>query len=167
MNIKKNKTLYSLLLSGVLIFSSSAPILASVNAEEVTSEIPLLEEVSTTDNANSDVTVINNVDELENYIADYVYEHKAEITPYYVGWKDDLVSGQNYWNKSKQGKCVANVINPITIVKNVILNLSPKDVKKLSTTALAKLLMKKGLSEMLSYSVAYDIAACIKKYPFS
>lgn len=165
--LKKNKTLYSLLLSGTLIFSSSAPILANVHAEEVKPEISLVEDINTTDNTNSDITVINNVDELTNYMADYVYEHEEEITPYYVGWRDDLVSGQNYWNKSKQGKCVANVINPITKVKNVILNFNPKDIKKLSTTALAKLLMKKGLSEMLSYSVAYDIAACIKKYPFS
>lgn len=167
MNIKKNKTLYSLLLSGVLIFSSSAPILASVNAEEVTSEIPLVEEVSTTDNANSDVTVINNVDELENYIADYVYEHKAEITPYYVGWKDDLVSGQNYWNKSKQGKCVAKVISPSSIVKNAILSLTIKDIQNLSYKALAKKIASKGIKANISLAVAYDIAKCVKKYPFS
>lgn len=150
-NLKKKISIVTLTIMMSLTslsYLSSSKALNSGNNEFISSE---------------DINLLNEFSDLaaEEFVSNVRPHDLNPIIPAYVGWQDDLHSGMYFWNKTKTGKCIANLFNPSYRLKALIKDLGIKAISKtISKSYLISTLKGKGLGP----SLAVDVADCIFTY---
>lgn len=121
------------------------------------------ENITSISSESEDMSLLNEFSELaaEEFVSNIRPHDLNPIIPMYVGWQDDLHSSMYFWNKTKTGRCIANLFSPSHRLKELIKSLGQKAVSKsLTKASLIATLKGKGLSVAL----AGEVADCIFTY---
>lgn len=151
MRMNKLKKVISMALLASMLFSLSANVYAESVNENIIKEN---KEVETN-------LVFDNKEEYLSYIAYSIKNDEMFVVPEIetrgIGEISDFKDSVYFWQKTKTGKCIAKVISPTKIIKDVIFGFKLKELKKMGVKGIAKALTSKGVRR----DVAFDIAGCI------